>query len=149
VRYFEDFPEGLTVDLGSVTLTSSEMIEFARQYDPQPMHIDADAAGRSIYGGLIASGWQTAASYMRLLVDQVIGESASIGSPGVDNLRWLKPVRPGDALRGRFTVLESKVSRSRPEWGIVRSRGEMVNQVDQVVMQIEAVNFFSRRPGSP
>jgi acyl dehydratase len=110
------------------------------------MHTDPEAARGSIYGGLIASGWQTATSYMRMLVDRVMRDSHSIGSPGIDNLRWLKPVRPGDTLRGRFTVLDAKPSRSRPEWGIVRSRGEMLNQQDEVVMQVEAVNFFGRRP---
>ncbi len=143
--YFEDFAEGQTTDLGTVEFTADGIIAFARQYDPQPMHTDPEQARTSIYGGLIASGWHTAATYMRLLVDSVIGQSESIGSPGIDNLRWLKPVRPGDTLRGRFTVLEAKLSRSRPEWGIVRSRGEMVNQADEVVMHIEAVNFFGRR----
>jgi acyl dehydratase len=145
-RYFEDFFEGLTVDLGNVDFTADGIVAFAREYDPQPMHTDADAARKSIYGGLIASGWHTAGTYMRMLVDSVIGQSESFGSPGIDNLRWLKPVRPGDTLRGRFTVLEAKLSRSRPEWGIVRSRGEMLNQANEVVMQIEAVNFFGRRP---
>ena len=142
--FFEDFTEGLTIELGSVSLTADEIIAFARQYDPQPMHTDPQAGARSIYGSLIASGWQTVGSYMRLLVDQVMGDSASIGSPGVENLRWLKPVKPGDVLRGRFTVLDCKLSRSRPDWGIVRSRGEMLNQNDEVVMQVEAVNFFGR-----
>ena len=146
-RYFEDFPTGLTVDLGSVTLTSESIVEFARAYDPQPMHTDPEAARSSIYGGLIASGWHTAALYMRLLVDALLGDSDSAGSPGIENLRWLKPVAPGDTLRGRFTVTEARLSRSRPEWGIVRSRGEMLNQADEVVMQLEAVNFFGRRQG--
>jgi len=145
-RYFEDFFEGLTVDLGNVDFTTEGIVAFAREYDPQPMHTDPEVARESIYGGLIASGWHTAGTYMRMLVDSVIGQSESIGSPGIDNLRWLKPVRPGDTLRGRFTVLEAKLSRSRPEWGIVRSRGEMLNQANEVVMQIEAVNFFGRRP---
>ncbi len=145
-RYFEDFFEGLTVDLGTGAFTADGIIDFARQFDPQPMHTDPVAAEESIYGGLIASGWLTAATYMRLLVDSVIGQSDSIGSPGIDNLRWLKPVRPGDTLHGRFTVVEAKLSRSRPAWGIVRSRGEMVNQDNEVVMQVEAVNFFGRRP---
>jgi len=148
-RYFEDFFEGLTVDLGNVEFTAEGIIDFARQYDPQPMHTDPDAARESVYGGLIASGWHTAAGYMRLLVDSMIGHSDSLGSPGIDNLRWLKPVRPGDTLHGRFTVLEAKLSRSRPDRGIVRSRGEMLNQDNEVVMHIEAVNFFGRRPGSP
>jgi acyl dehydratase len=145
-RYFEDFFEGLTVDLGNVEFTAEGIIAFARAYDPQPMHTDPEAARESIYGGLIASGWHTAGAYMRLLVDSVIGQTESLGSPGIDNLRWLKPVRPGDTLRGRFTVLEAKLSRSRPDRGIVRSRGELLNQDNEVVMQLEAANFFGRRP---
>ena len=145
-RYFEDFVEGETVDLGTFSYTESELVDFARRYDPQPMHTDLEAARRSIYGGLIASGWQTATSYMRILVEQMMRDSASIGSPGIDRLRWLKPVRPGDVLRARFTVLEARPSNSRPDWGIIRSRGEVLNQDDQVVMDVEAVNFFGRRP---
>jgi acyl dehydratase len=145
-RYFEDFPVGLTLDLGSHTFSSDEIIGFARQYDPQAMHVDPELARSSIYGGLIASGWHTVGSYMRLLIDSALGDSESLGSPGIDTLRWLKPVRPGDTLRARFTVLEANVSRSRPDRGIVRSRGEMMNQQDEVVMQLEAVNFFGRRP---
>jgi acyl dehydratase len=145
-RYFEDFAEGDTVDLGTFQYTEQEIIGFARQYDPQPMHTDLAAARQSIYGGLIASGWQTATSYMRRLVDQVMRDSSSLGSPGIDNLRWMKPVRPGDTLRARFKVLETRLSNSRPDWGIVRSRGELVNQNDEVVMQVDAVNFFGRRP---
>lgn len=145
-RYFEDFFEGETLDLGSFSYTEQEIVAFARAYDPQPMHTDPDAARRSIYGGLIASGWQTATSYMRRLVDQLMRDSSSVGSPGLDKLRWLKPVRPGDVLRARFTVLEARPSNSRPDWGIVRSRGEVLNQDDQVVMDVEAVNFFGRRP---
>ena len=147
-RYFEDFFEGLTVDLGNVEFTAEGIIEFARAYDPQPMHTDPEAARDSIYSGLIASGWHTTGAYMRLLVDSVIGQSESLGSPGIDHLRWLKPVRPGDTLRARFTVLEANASRSRPDRGIVRSRGEMLNQDNEVVMQIEAVNFFGRGPAA-
>ena len=146
--YFEDFPEGLSVELGSVSFTSEAIVDFARAYDPQPMHTDPVAAQSSIYGGLIASGWQTALAYMRLLVDALLGESDSVGSPGIDTLRWLKPVRPGDTLRARFTVLEARLSRSRPDWGIVRSRGEMLNASDEIVMQLEAVNFLGRRPAA-
>ena len=146
IRYFEDFPEGLTVELGSVEFTTDSIVDFARAWDPQAMHTDPNLAQSSIYGGLIASGWHTVASYMRMLVDQVIGGSESVGSPGIDNLRWVKPVRPGDTLRGRFVVLEARESRSRPDWGIVRSRGEMLNQDNEIVMHIEAVNFFARRP---
>lgn len=144
-RYFEDFVEGQTTELGTFSYSADEIVEFARRFDPQPMHADPEAARNSIYGGLIASGWQTATSYMRLLVDQVMRDSQSLGSPGLDKLRWLKPVRPGDMLRARFTVLEARPSNSRPDWGIVRSRGEVLNQQDDVVMSVEAVNFFGRR----
>jgi acyl dehydratase len=146
LRYFDDFPEGYTVEVGTFSLSADEIIAFGRRYDPQPMHVDPEAARASVYGGLIASGWQTAASYMRLLVDSVIGESASMGSPGIDNLRWFKPVRPDEQLRGRFTVIESRPSNSRPDWGIVRSRGELINQADEVVMSLDGVNFLARRP---
>ena len=145
-RYYEDFVEGEVVDLGAFSLNADEIVEFARKYDPQPMHTDAEAAKASVYGGLIASGWHTAVSYMRLVVDHVLQGSVSFGSPGLDNLRWLKPVRPGDTLRGRFRIVETRPSNSRPDWGIVRSRGELVNQDGEVVMTAEAVNFFGRRP---
>jgi acyl dehydratase len=150
-RYFEDFVdlmEGPPVELGSHTFTTESMVEFARAYDPQAMHTDPDQARGSIYGGLIASGWHTAAIYMRLLVDAVIGQSESLGSPGLDNLRWLKPVRPGDTLQARFSVLDARPSNSRPDRGVVRSRGEMVNQDGEVVMTLEAVNFFGCRPST-
>src|SRR4051794_9897052 len=114
-RYYEDFVQGQRIELGSVSFSPEEIVEFATKYDPQPMHIDPEAARASIYGGLIASGWHTAAKYMRLLVDSVIGEAKSHGSPGVDNLRWLKPVRPGDTLSGRFTILDCRPSNSRPD----------------------------------
>lgn len=145
-RYFEDFNVGDAVELGSFSLTAEDIIEFASKYDPQPMHVDPDAARNSIYGGLIASGWHTASSYMRLLVDNVLKGTESIGSPGIDNLRWLKPVRPGDTVRAKLVVLDARASNSRPEWGIVRSRGELVNQDGELVMTAEAVNFFARRP---
>ncbi|HEX8967894.1 MAG TPA: MaoC family dehydratase [Chloroflexota bacterium] len=147
-RYFEDFTQGQTVDLGSVTFTEPQIIEFARAFDPQPIHVDPEAARGSIYAGLIASGWQTVTAYMRMLVDQIVADSASLGSPGLDHVRWPRPVRPGDTLRARFSVLETRPSKSRPEWGIVRSKGEMFNQRDELVMSVEAVNFFGRRPQS-
>jgi acyl dehydratase len=148
-RYFEDFLElvdSAPVELGSHVFTSESIIDFAREYDPQTMHTDPELARGSIYGGLIASGWHTAATYMRLLVDSVIGGSESLGSPGIENLRWLKPVRPGDTLTAHFTVLEARPSSTRPDRGIVRSRGEMLNQDGVLVMQLEATNFFARRP---
>ena len=145
-RYFEDFSEGDIVDLGHFSFTETDIIDFARKYDPQPMHVDPAAARDSIYGGLIASGWHTASGYMRLVVDGFIAGTDSKGSPGIDSLRWLKPVRPGDELSARITVIEARASNSRPDWGIVRSRGEVLNQAGEVVMQLEAVNFFGRRP---
>lgn len=145
-HYFEDFVAGSTVDLGTFSLTADEIVEFATKYDPQPMHVDPEAARQSIYGGLIASGWHTVASYMRLVVDNVIAGTVSLGSPGVDQLRWLKPVRPGDTLQATFHILETRESNSRPDRGIVRSRGELTNQAGEIVMTCEAVNFFGRRP---
>ena len=146
IRYFEDFVEGETLELGSHEFTSDSIIAFAREYDPQPMHIDPEQARSSPYGGLIASGWHTAGAYMRLLVDSLIAGTVSLGSPGIDQLRWLKPVRPGDVLTARITFIETKRSRSRPDRGILRSLGEMVNQDGEVVMTVEAANFFGCRP---
>ena len=145
-QYFEDFVEGDALELGCFSLTAEEIVEFATKYDPQPMHTDLEAARASIYGGLIASGWHTVARYMRLVVDNVLSGSSSVGSPGIDHLRWLKPVRPGDELRARFQIMETRPSNSRPDWGIVRSRGELLNQDGDVVMTVDAVNFFVRRP---
>jgi acyl dehydratase len=146
LRYWEDFVAGETHDLGSIEFTAENIVAFASQWDPQPMHVDPEAAKASPYGGLIASGWHTATSYMRLLVTSALGNAVSLGSPGLDNLRWLRPVRPGDVLSARITILETRASESRPDRGIVRSRGEMINQAGEVVMEVEAVNFFGRRP---
>src|SRR5690242_4067335 len=127
LRYFEDFAAlgaDASIDLGSYEFTADDIIAFARNYDPQPMHIDPERARGSIYGGLIASGWHTAGIYMRLLVNTLVLGTESLGSPGIDKLRWLKPVRPGDVLRARITILDATPSRSRPDRGIVRTRGE-------------------------
>lgn len=144
-HYFEDFQPGDTFDLGERTVAEAEIVGFARANDPQPFHLDAEAAKDSIYGGLIASGWHTASIFMRLLVDGLLAESPSQGSPGVDELRWRRPVRPGDTLRGRLTVLDVTPSRSRPTLGVVRSQGELFNQAGEVVLELRAVNFFERR----
>ena len=148
-RYFEDFLELqaiAAIELGSYTFTAEASSTLPAPYDPQAMHIDPEAARQLDLRRTDRQRLADGRSYMRMLVDSVLADSESLGSPGIDNLRWLKPVRPGDTLRGRFTVLEAKLSRSRPDRGIVRSRGEMVNQHDEVVMQLEAVNFFGRRP---
>jgi acyl dehydratase len=146
IRYFEDFVVGQSVHLGTHQFTAESMIAFASAYDPQVFHVDPERARQSIYGGLIASGWHTSAVYMRLLVDGLLGQAASLGSPGLDSLRWLKPVRPGDTLTARITFIDCRLSNTRPDRGIVRSRGEMTNQHRELVMQVEAINFFSRRP---
>ncbi len=145
-RYLEDFVPGAVFEAGSVPIAEHEIVEFARRYDPQPFHVDPEAARASIYGGLIASGWQTVAVTMRLLVDNVFGESAGMGSPGVDELRWLRPVRPGDTLAPRVTVLESRPSQSKPDRGILRFRVEVHNQDGELAMSMVGAAFIARRP---
>jgi acyl dehydratase len=146
VRYWEDVKEGEVFELGSRTMDKERMIAFAREFDPQPFHTDEKAAEASVWGGLIASGWLTGSTLMRLLYDGFLKDTASLGSPGVDELRWLKPVRPGDTLTARLTVIEATASRSRPDRGIVRTRMELMNQDGETVMTITGVNFISRRP---
>jgi acyl dehydratase len=146
MRYFEDFQVGDIFDLGSTTVTEEEIISFANQFDPQPFHTDPVLARDSIFGGLVASGWHTTAMFMRLFFDGLLHETASIASPGVDDVRWLKPVRPGDVLRARFTVIESTPSKSKASLGIVRSRCEVFNQADELVMSLVGVHFFGRKP---
>ena len=146
-RYFEDFTVGEVLTLGQVTVSEAEILAFARQFDPQPFHTDPERAKASPFGGLIASGWRTVALYMRLLVDGFIGSVAeSQGSPGVDKIEWLKPVRPGDRLTGRMTILELIPSKSRPDRGTLRTLGEMVNERGEVVMTMRGLGFFGRRP---
>ena len=144
-RYFEDFEVGQTLELGTTSVTEAEIIAFASQFDPQPFHVDPVLAKESAFGGLIASGWHTGSLLMRLLVDGVINETISMGSPGVDEVRWPHPVRPGDVLRGRFIVLECRASKSRPDMGVVRSRTEMFNQREELVMTLVGVHFLGRR----
>jgi acyl dehydratase len=144
--YLEDFEAGETIDLGRVTVTREEIVEFARRFDPQPFHLDEEAARRSIFGGLIASGWHTASLFMRLLVDGMIDGSQSMGSPGIDELRWRAPVRPGDTLQGQARVLEVVPSRSRPDRGHIRTAYEFVNQDGVTVMTMIGRGIFARRP---
>jgi acyl dehydratase len=129
-----------------LTVSEQEILDFARQYDPQPMHIDPNAASFTIYGGLIASGWHTGALFMRLLVTNLIASTTSMGSPGMEDLRWPSPVRPGDTLSAEIELLETRASNSRPTMGIVRWRGEVRNQHGQLVMSALGTNFFGRRP---
>jgi acyl dehydratase len=146
MRYWEDLKVGETTDLGSCAITEAEILAFARKYDPQPFHVDPEAARRSLYGGLIASGWHTCALMMRLSVDAARrDETATTGSPGLDSCRWLKPVRPGDVLTGRSEILETWPSRSKPI-GFVRRQSEMLNQKGEVVLRVVGITMCRRRP---
>lgn len=145
-RYFEDFRVGETTDLGSHRVTEAEMLAFARDYDPQRIHTDRDFAARSGFGGLIASGWHTCAMFMRLLVDGMLMESSAIASPGVDGIRWLRPVRAGDVLRAEASVIETTPSRSKPDRGLVKHDGKVTNQDGELVMTLRTLALFSRRP---
>ncbi len=144
--HFEDFPVGRVRELGpTAPLTREQIVEFARQYDPQRFHVDEAAARESAFGGLVASGWMTCGLAMRLYVDEVLSRAASQGSPGVEKVRWTKPVRPGDTLRLRVQVLEARPSQSKPNLGLVRSLWQMRNQADEVVLEMEGWGIFRRR----
>jgi acyl dehydratase len=142
---FEDFEPGQVYELGTRTVTEDEIVAFAREWDPQPFHVDPEAAKDSVFGGLIASGWQTGAIWMRMYVDSMLG-SAARGSPGIEELRWLAPVRPGDTLSGRLTVLDVSPSATRTDRGTIRIRGEVVNQDGVTVMAMTSRGHFGRRP---
>ena len=144
-RYFEDYVAGGVYEFGSILVEEAEIISFSKRFDPQSFHTDPEAAKRSMYGGLIASGWHTAALMMRLIVDHYLSHVASLGSPGVDELRWLQPVRPGDTLSLRVTVTEARRSRSKPDRGILHSYCETLNQHGQVVMTMKAINLLACR----
>jgi len=147
-RFFEDYPVGEVAEFGDHLVTEAEIVEFATRYDPQPFHIDREAAAGSIYGGLIASGWMTAACAMRMLADHYLSPLSSLGSPGIDELRWLRPVRPGDRLRMRVTVLESQRSRSKPDRGIVRFLQEVLDPEGRPVMTLRGLGLYrARDPG--
>ncbi len=141
-RCFEDYVVGSVYEFGSIAVEEAEVIDFARRFDPQVFHIDPEAAKGTIFGGLIASGWHTAGMMMRLFVDHFLSWTASLGSPGIDELRWTKPVRPGDELSIRVTVLEANRSRSKPDRGVMRSFIEVLNQNHEVVLTVKAVNFL-------
>lgn len=147
--YWEDLRVGDSRQLGSHTFTREEIIDFARKFDPQPFHLDDEAAKRSHFGQLVASGWHTTAICMRLVVDGFGTEGmASMGSPGVDEIRWLKPVRPGDTLSLRTEILDLTPSRSKPDRGSVRMRYELRNQHGELVMTMVGIGIFGRRPPS-
>jgi acyl dehydratase len=144
-RHFEDFVPGAVAEYGPIEIDEAEVIAFARQFDPQPIHIDPDAARAGPFGGLIASGWHTVSLVMRVLVDNYLARGASLASPGVDELRWLQPVRPGDMLRVRATVVEARRSQSKPDRGLVRTKIEVLNQDERIVMSLTAMNLFRGR----
>jgi acyl dehydratase len=143
--YWEDLQPGSVRELGSVSPSVDDIKDFAEQFDPQPFHVDELAGRRSIFGGLCASGWHTCALAMRLTVDNFLRDAASLGSPGLESLRWLKPVYPDDTLTLRHTILESRPLRKRPDVGLVRSRWEMYNQNSEKVLEMEGYGMFRRR----
>lgn len=144
--YFEDFEVGRTIEVGSRTVTEEEIIDFAARFDPQPFHVNQEAAARSLYGGIIASGWHTCSMMMRLMVDGFLKEAASMGSPGVEEVRWIKPVRGGDTLTVTTTTLEKRPSASKPDRGVVVSLWQAKNQHGEVVATIKGMGMFGRRP---
>ena len=143
--FYEDFVEGSVASFGSRAVTREEIISFAAEFDPQPMHLDEAAARDSMLGGLSASGWHACAIMMRLIADGFILDSSCMGSPGIEELKWLQPVRPGDRLAVRRTVLEKRTSKSRPELGFVRFRFDLVNQNGETVMEQTNSIMFGRR----
>ena len=146
LSYFEDYLLGTTYECGSVGIDQASIVAFAKEFDPQPFHVDPVAAAAGPYGGLIASGWHTAALVMRLLVENYLAPESSLGSAGLDELRWPHPVRPGDTLRVRATVVESRRSLSKPDRGIVKTVVEAANQDGATVMRATAINFILVRP---
>ena len=144
--YFEDFHPGQEIDLGQRSVSEEEIIAFATQFDPQPFHVDREAAAASIYGGVIASGWHTCSMMMRMVVDGLMGCAASMGSPGLESVRWMLPVRAGDTLRVRYLTQKIKASGSRPDRGVVWSKWVATNQHGEEVCTIEGMGMFGRRP---
>jgi acyl dehydratase len=144
--YFEDFEIGKTIELGSRSVTEEEIIDFAKQFDPQPFHVNKEAAAQSIYGGIIASGWHTCGLIMRAMVDGYLGEAASMGSPGVDEIRWIKPVRGDDTLTVTATILDVRASTSKPDRGVVTTMWSAKNQHGELVATIKGMAMFLRRP---
>ena len=148
-RYFEDYEEGSVHEFGSIAVEEEEIISFGRRYDPQVFHTDPVEATKTVFGGLVASGWHTAALAMRMIVDHYLSHVASLGSPGVDELRWLKPVRPGNRLSLRISIVETRRSRTKPDRGIVRlpcggvepgSRGSYELEGDEHASMPECLN---------
>lgn len=145
-RWFEDYLPGTVHELGTVTVDEAEVLEFARRFDPQPIHTDPGFAARGPFGGIIASGWHTCSLMMQRYAVDYLSPASSLASPGMDELRWLQPVRPGDALTVRVTIESARASDSKPDRGVVRSLIEVLNQRGEPVMTMHAVNMIARRP---
>ena len=144
--YFEDFPVGEVAEFGDKQVSAEEIVAFAKDWDPQPFHLDAEAAKHSQIGELIASGWHTGAMLMRMMCDAYLLDAASEGAPGIDEMRWLKPVRPGDRLHARRTTLAARTSQSRPHIGILNFQFDAINQRDETVLTMKSASFIRRRP---
>lgn len=144
-RWFEDYVPGAVHEFGAMKVEEDEVLAFGRRFDPQPFHTDPEAAKQTEYGGLMASGWHTAALMMRMYSDHYLSHVATLVSPGVDEVRWLLPVRPGDVLSLRVTVVEARRSKSRPDRGLVRSATEVLNQRGETVMTLTGLNFIRCR----
>ena len=144
--YLEDFTPGQVLESPPWMLTKNEIVDFAKKYDPQPFHIDEAAATKSIYGGLLASGWQTIGIMMRLMWDTFLSRTASLGSPGCDEIRWLKPVRPGDTLTAWVECADKVPSRSRPDLGVIHEHWRATNQKGELVVTVKGLNMVRRRP---
>lgn len=145
LMYLEYFQAGQTFDLGSIEVTQEQVVDFAQQFDPQPFHLDEEAGGKSIFGGLIASGWHTCSLVMRLAVDNLFSRTATLGSPGVNQIRWILPVRPGDILVAKTRVLAVTPSVSKPDRGTVELKYDVRNQNDQPVLAMQGISMFRRR----
>ncbi len=146
IKYFwEDLPVGSVVEVGSLTVDRDEVIAFASKYDPQPFHLDEAAAAKSMFGKLSASGWHTCAMAMGLMVRNFLHESSSLGSPGMEKVKWLKPVYPGDTLTLRQRIIESRPMNSRPDVGLTRTQWEMFNQDGDQVLLMDGYGMFRRR----
>jgi len=145
-RYFEDFAPGEVIALGTREMTRAAILDFARKYDPQPMHLDDAGGASSLLGALSASGWHTACTLMRLFVDGLLAHTASLGSPGIETLKWLKPVHVGDRLTATLTVMEARASSSRPRLGLIEGRFDMVDQTGARALLMVATLMVERRP---
>ena len=143
--YWEDFTVGQVKEFGDKLVSEEDILTFAKEYDPQSFHVNKQAAEQSIFKGLIASGWQTCAFMMRMMCDEYLVDSSSQGSPGLDSVKWLKPVRPGDRIRIRSTVLETRLMNSKPRLGLVNSSWECINQNNEIVTSMQGWVIFVRR----